>query len=73
MNTGKYILSVTSSDELAFLQCMDYFNFNFVERKADQITIQLGSPDKQKTFRIVETMPFDPYRKKMSIVVKTED
>jgi magnesium-transporting ATPase (P-type) len=52
---------------------MDYFNFNFVERKADQITIQLGSPDKQNTFRIVETMPFDPYRKKMSIVVKTED
>jgi len=51
---------------------MDFYNFNFVERKADMITIQLGSADTYKSFRIIETMPFDPTRKKMSIVVKNE-
>lgn len=66
------MLTVTNSDELAFLQCMDFYNFNFVERKADMITIQLGSADTYKSFRIIETMPFDPTRKKMSIVVKNE-
>ena len=48
---------------------METIKYTFSARNTDRITLSIRG--KKKMFKLIETMPFDPYRKMMSIVVKT--
>jgi len=48
---------------------MEEIMYNFENRVVEDITLSLRG--KLETFKLIETMPFDPYRKKMSLMVKT--
>jgi hypothetical protein len=48
---------------------MEEMMYNFDTRVSDDITLSLRG--QMETFKLIETMPFDPYRKKMSLIVKT--
>jgi|TARA_B110000285_G_scaffold169945_1_gene190162 magnesium-transporting ATPase (P-type) len=69
LKTDKYEIVVNTPDEIAFQKCMEEIMYNFETRVVDDITLSLRG--KMETFKLIETMPFDPYRKKMSLMVKT--
>lgn len=69
LKTDKYEIIVGTPDEVAFQKCMDELMYNFDTRVVDDITLSLRG--QIETYKLIETMPFDPYRKKMSLIVKT--
>lgn len=69
--TDKFELNINSPDEEAFQECMNMVNYTFATRNTDRITLDIMG--NKKMFKLIETLPFDPYRKMMSIVVKNSD
>eukprot|EP00520_Triparma_pacifica_P017154 CAMPEP_0118656624 /NCGR_PEP_ID=MMETSP0785-20121206/13584_1 /TAXON_ID=91992 /ORGANISM="Bolidomonas pacifica, Strain CCMP 1866" /LENGTH=1232 /DNA_ID=CAMNT_0006549487 /DNA_START=137 /DNA_END=3832 /DNA_ORIENTATION=+ len=70
--TGKIEYKAESPDEEALVSAAHELGFSLVERTSSTMTIDLG-PGGKKKFRIHATIPFDSARKRMSVVVETED
>lgn len=61
-------MTATSPDDKAFFNCMEFMGFKIIKRVADRIYLSIIG--ERLEVKLVDTMPFDSYRKKMSIVIK---
>ena len=68
LETDKYEMIPSSPDDQAFLHCMDFMGMKIVKRKANRITVSILGEEQE--VKLVDTMPFDAHRKKMSVMVK---
>jgi len=69
--SDKYEIKVQTPDEKAFMDTMNEMDYKFESRVQDIITMKCRG--ESLIFKIVLTMPFDPSRKKMSLMLKTAD
>ncbi|GMH50204.1 hypothetical protein TrRE_jg8488 [Triparma retinervis] len=70
--TGELDYKAESPDEEALVSAAKELGFSLVERTSSTMKIDLGS-GVTKVFKIHATIPFDSERKRMSVVVETED
>ena len=62
------MVSENNSDDIAFIETVKFVDYNFTGRYEDKIFLNIRGT--KMNFKIIQTFPFDPYRKKMSILVK---
>jgi magnesium-transporting ATPase (P-type) len=55
-------------DDQAFLNCVNFMDFRIVKRAANRIVLSVLGEEME--VKLIDTMPFDAFRKKMSVVVK---
>ena len=67
LQSDKYEIKVLQPDEEAFVSAMQQMDHRFEGREDDVLTLNVRG-ETQK-FKLVMTMPFDPYRRKMSVVL----
>ena len=71
LQSDKYEIKVLTPDERAFVDTMNELDYKFDGRVQDILTMKVRG--ESQIFKIVLTMPFDPSRKKMSVILKTAD
>ena len=70
--TGEIEYKAESPDEEALVSAAKELGFSLVERTSSTMTIDVAGEGK-KVFKIHATIPFDSARKRMSVVVETDD
>ncbi len=59
-----------SEDEIAMLSFANQAGYRFCKKENELITLRIYG--ERLTFKVIGTVPFDPVRKMMSVVVETE-
>eukprot|EP00027_Filamoeba_sp_ATCC50430_P017093 CAMPEP_0168565858 /NCGR_PEP_ID=MMETSP0413-20121227/14088_1 /TAXON_ID=136452 /ORGANISM="Filamoeba nolandi, Strain NC-AS-23-1" /LENGTH=1122 /DNA_ID=CAMNT_0008597795 /DNA_START=123 /DNA_END=3488 /DNA_ORIENTATION=+ len=67
----KVIYQASSPDEAALVKAAKYFGFNFHKRTPKTVTVQIGGKDFE--YKILNVLEFTNVRKRMSVIVRTED
>lgn len=65
-------LSASSPDEQAFVASARRFGFELVGRDTDEGTVTVREPDGDRTYTIVEVLEYVSYRKRMSVIVRSD-
>ena len=69
---GQEIYNASSPDELALVNAAKFFGFTFKGRDEDNnLLIEIGS--RQVKYRLLNVIEFTSARKRMSVIVRTED
>ncbi|KAJ5077251.1 putative phospholipid-transporting atpase [Anaeramoeba ignava] len=70
-NESEIIYQASSPDEGAFVQAARLLGYRFHKRTPNSITVEIEGKD--ETFEILNVLEFNSTRKRMSIIVRTED
>lgn len=65
-------LSASSPDEQAFVASARRFGFELVGRDTDEGTVTVREPDGERTYIIAEVLEYVSYRKRMSVIVRSD-
>ena len=69
---GQLKYNAASPDEKALVEGAEVYGFKFTTRKPDSVTITT-SDDTEETFQVLNVIEFTSTRKRMSIIVRTEE
>jgi phospholipid-translocating P-type ATPase (flippase) len=70
---GNLKYSSSSPDEIALIQGASNMGFTFTNRTSDTIEVQNGYTNSLEVWEVLVELPFDSYRKRMSLLVKNKN